>query len=218
MGLVTLRDGGTGGAALRLARAAAQALPAGGVAGTLSSDRVAMVLPGFDAAAARGFARRLAATFPGISVGSSAAGPDEPPRGPAGLIAEAEASSEPGHRRILVVEDEPELAQILEAFLGSLLGHDVVVAHDGREALARCRESAPALAVIDLELPDLDGRELLRQIREIAPEVRGVACSGKRPEAAAGAGFTAFFRKPFDMRALSAELSRLLSSQAVGVP
>jgi two-component system sensor histidine kinase TorS len=177
-----------------------------------------MVLPGFDAGAARDFARRLAATLPGLTVGSAAAEPDGPPRGPAGLIADAEASAAFGRRPILVVEDEPELAQVMEAFLGALGGHDVVVAHDAREALRRCRESAPALALIDLELPDLDGRELLRQLREIAPDVLGVACSGKRPESAAGAGFTAFYRKPFEMRRLTAEIARLLSSQGVGAP
>jgi CheY-like chemotaxis protein len=217
VGLVTLRDRSEGGAALKLAAAAAQALPSGGVSGRLSPDRVAIVLPGFDAAAARGLARRLASTFPELHVGSAAAEPHRPPRGPALLIAEAEGAGELGRRRVLVVEDEPELAQIVKAFLGAG-GFDVAVAHSGREALERCREEEPALLLVDLELPDVDGPELLRTIRERVKDLPAIACSGKRPESAAGAGFTAFFRKPFDMRALVGEVERLLTSQTLGVP
>jgi len=218
VGVVTLRDPGKGDAAIRLASAAMQALPAGGVAGRLSADRVAMVLPGFGAAAASEVAKRLASTFPQLRVGSAAAEPDGPPRGPEELIAAAEAAGEPGRRRILIVEDEPELASLLEAFLAAAGGYEVFVAHSGSEALARCREAMPALLLVDLELPDVDGRELLGRIRELVPDLPAVACSGKRPESAAGAGFTAFFRKPFDMRALVAEVERLLRAQAVGVP
>jgi DNA-binding response OmpR family regulator len=117
-----------------------------------------------------------------------------------------------------VVEDEPELAQILEAFLAAAGGFEVVVAHTGAEALARCAEEPPSLVLLDLELPDVDGAQLLARIRDQVRDIPAVACSGKRPESAAGAGFTAFFRKPFDMRALVAEVERLLSTQALGGP
>jgi CheY-like chemotaxis protein len=213
-----LSDAGGGDAAVRLAAAALDALPAGGVAGILSADRVALVLPGYGAAAARDVARRLAETLPQLRVGSAASVPSAAPRGPADLIAEAESASEPGRRRILVVEDEPMLAQVIQAFLSAAGGYEVVLAHSGGEAMARCHEAVPALVVVDLELPDMDGPELLRRIRAEVRDVPAIACSGKRPESAAGAGFTAFFRKPFDMRALVAEVERLLSAQALGVP
>jgi CheY-like chemotaxis protein len=219
VGVVVLRDADAGGeAALRLAAAARQVLPAGGIAGQLSADRVALVLPGFGAAATREIAQRLSATFPRLRIGSAAVEPDRPPRGPADLIADAEASSEKGRRRVLVVEDEPELAQIIEAFLAASGDFEVVVAHSGSEALQRCQEREPSLVLLDLELPDVDGVELLRRIRERVRDLPAVACSGKRSEAAAGAGFTAFFRKPFDMRLLASEVERLLRSQTLGVP
>jgi CheY-like chemotaxis protein len=218
VGVVVLRDAGGGDAAVRLAAAAMDALPAGGVAGILSADRVALVLPGYGAAAARDVARRLAETFPQLRIGSSASAPSAAPRGPADLIAEAEGASEPGRRRILVVEDEPMLAQVIQAFLSAAGGYEVVLAHSGEEAMALCREAVPALVVVDLELPDMGGPELLRRIRAEVRDVPAIACSGKRPESAAGAGFTAYFRKPFDMRALVAEVERLLSAQALGVP
>lgn len=203
---------------MRLAAASMDALPAGGAAGLLSSDRVAIVLPGFGPAAARDVARRLAAAFPQLRVGSSASLQDRPPRGPADLIADAERAADALRQRILVVEDEPMLAQIIRTFLSAVGGYDVVVAHSGDEALASCAEAEPALVILDLELPDVDGPELLRRIRLLGRDVAAVACSGKRPESAAGAGFTAFFRKPFDMRALVAEVERILTTQALGVP
>ncbi|HSM93130.1 MAG TPA: response regulator [Anaeromyxobacteraceae bacterium] len=218
VGVVTLRDAAGGDAAVRLAAAAMEALPAGGVAGLLSADRVALVLPGFGAAAARDVARRLAETLPQLRVGSAASAPDGAPRGPADLIAEAESVDDPGRHRILVVEDEPMLAQVIQAFLAASGGYHVVLAHSGDEALALCRQVVPALVLVDLELPDVDGAELLRRIRGEVRDVPAIACSGKRPESAAGAGFTAFFRKPFDMRALVAEVERLLKAQALGVP
>lgn len=217
VGIVTLRDGSVPGAAIRLAAAAVQALPAGGFAGQLSADRVAMILPDFDGSAARAFARRLGAAAPNVHVGSSAAEPSRPPRGPADLVADAERAAEPGRRRVLVVEDEPELAQIVEAFL-TTGGFDVAIAHSGAEALARCREEEPAVVVVDLELPDVEGTELVRRIREVVKDLPAVACSGKRPESAAGAGFSAFFRKPFDVRALVAEVDRVLQARALGLP
>ncbi len=185
--------------------------------GRLSAERVALVLPGYGVAAARALARRLGGTFPDLHAGYASAEPEGPPRGPALLIAEAERSAEHRRQRVLVVEDEPELAQIVQAFLDAG-GFDVAIAHSGREALERCREEEPAILLVDLELPDVDGPELLRTIRERVRDLPAIACSGKRPESAAGAGFTAFFRKPFDLRELGGEVERVLASQVLGVP
>lgn len=188
------------------------------MAGRLSAGRVAIVLPGCGAGETRALARRLAAGSPGLRVGAAAARADQPPRGPAALIADAEGSAEGERRRILVVEDEPELAEVVEAFLSAAGGYDVAVAHSGAEALRRCDEGEPALLLVDLELPDLDGADLLIRIRERVRDLPAVACSGKRPESAAGAGFTAFFRKPFDLRELVATVDRLLAPRSLGVP
>lgn len=179
---------------------------------------MAIVLPGYGAGETRALARRLAASSPGLRVGAAAALPDQPPRGPSALIAEADGSAEGERRRILVVEDEPDLAQVVEAFLSAAGGYDVAVAHSGAEALQRCEEGEPALLLVDLELPDVDGADLLARIRERVRDLPAVACSGKRPESAAGAGFTAFFRKPFDMRALVGTVDRLLAPRSLGVP
>ena len=51
-------------------------------------------------------------------------------------------------------------------------------AHDGREAVALCDETAPDAVVIDIEMPVVDGVEATRQLRESAPSLPIVAVSG----------------------------------------
>jgi len=93
VGVVVLRDAGIDGAARRLADAAIGLLPAGGIAGALGRDRVALVLPGYAGAAARGVAERIAATFDGVAAGWAAATPERSPHGPLDLLAEAEGAA-----------------------------------------------------------------------------------------------------------------------------
>ncbi|WP_327710986.1 response regulator transcription factor [Streptomyces sp. NBC_00464] len=70
--------------------------------------------------------------------------------------------------RLLVVEDEPNL---LEVLAGSLryAGFDVITAATGQEALAEARRSRPDAVVLDVMLPDMDGFEVLRRLRAGAP-------------------------------------------------
>jgi DNA-binding response OmpR family regulator len=65
---------------------------------------------------------------------------------------------------ILVVDDEPQIAEIATDYL-RLAGHDVVVAGDGVRALDLVRGRRPDLVVLDLGLPRLDGMEVARLIR-----------------------------------------------------
>jgi two-component system phosphate regulon response regulator PhoB len=73
--------------------------------------------------------------------------------------------------RILVVEDEPDLAELV-AFNLRGEGHDVTVAHDGNAALAEIRRSRPDLVVLDVMLPDLSGIEVCRRVRRDPQTVR----------------------------------------------
>ncbi|XVQ07109.1 response regulator transcription factor [Spirillospora sp. CA-255316] len=70
--------------------------------------------------------------------------------------------------RLLVVEDEPNL---LEVLAGSLryAGFDAVPASTGQEALAQARRNRPDAVVLDVMLPDMDGFEVLRHLRASAP-------------------------------------------------
>jgi DNA-binding response OmpR family regulator len=68
------------------------------------------------------------------------------------------------NRRILVVEDDPEIAGLVQLHLRDQ-GWEVEAAADGRTALTRLAERSYDLVVLDLMLPDLDGLEVCKAIR-----------------------------------------------------
>ncbi|MFF0223429.1 response regulator transcription factor [Streptomyces sp. NPDC004629] len=68
-------------------------------------------------------------------------------------------------QRLLLVEDEPTLRELLSASL-RLAGFDVVPAESGTQALDAVRDRRPDLIVLDVMLPDIDGFEVARQVRE----------------------------------------------------
>ena len=66
--------------------------------------------------------------------------------------------------KILVIEDEVRIAQVLERGL-IYEGYRVDVAYDGRTGLALARDNPPDLVILDWMLPGLTGREVCRQLR-----------------------------------------------------
>jgi two-component system, OmpR family, response regulator MprA len=73
-------------------------------------------------------------------------------------------TSEVATGRVLVVEDDAEIADVLRRFLRQE-GHEVRTAVDGEEALPAASEFVPDLVILDLGLPGLDGVEVCRQLR-----------------------------------------------------
>jgi DNA-binding response OmpR family regulator len=67
---------------------------------------------------------------------------------------------------ILVVEDEPGIARLVQDYL-ERAGFAVARASTAAEALAFARANAPALVVLDLGLPDLDGLDVTRELRRV---------------------------------------------------
>src|SRR5258708_38579337 len=107
-----------------------------------------------------------------------------------------------GHLRILAVEDDQDLAELYESFL-SWEGHDVLLAHNGREAMRLLRER-PDVILLDLRLPDTDGAVLLRRIRgdQGGRGVPVIVVSATVPVPSEGGGADAVISKPFDIREL----------------
>ena len=70
----------------------------------------------------------------------------------------------PNVARILVVDDEPKIVQLVRDYL-ERAGFAVSTARDGSEALMRARSERPDLVVLDLGLPGLDGLEVTRRLR-----------------------------------------------------
>lgn len=75
------------------------------------------------------------------------------------------ASDVPPGTRLLVVEDEPAILDVLATSL-QFLGYEVTQAATGRAALTAIREHAPHLVLLDVMLPDIDGFEVVRRVRQ----------------------------------------------------
>jgi CheY-like chemotaxis protein len=124
-----------------------------------------------------------------------------------------------GGYRILVVEDAPDLRELLRlTFEGE--GYEVLTAVDGLSAVEAALRELPDAVVMDMSLPGLDGYNAARLMRR-EPSLAGVpfiACTAyNRWEwqgKAIAAGFDAFMTKPLDLRRLTATLATLLARRA----
>jgi DNA-binding response OmpR family regulator len=75
-------------------------------------------------------------------------------------------------RKILVIDDEPGIVDIVETnLIGD--GFEVVSAKDGKEGLDRVRSEDPELVVLDVMMPEMDGWEVLRHM-EADPHTAGI--------------------------------------------
>ena len=84
--------------------------------------------------------------------------------------------AENSKRRVLIVDDSPQVRQELRTLL-PLVGDIEIVgeAADGHEALRLAQALQPEVVLMDLEMPDLDGYEATRQIKASFPSCRVVA-------------------------------------------
>ncbi len=111
-------------------------------------------------------------------------------------------------RRVLVVDDEPQITRVLRTTL-STQGYDIRVAGDGQSALDTFRQWPAHLVITDLAMPNVDGVELCRQIRQsssvpiIVLSVRG---QERTKIEALDAGADDYVTKPFNMNELMARV------------
>ena len=116
-------------------------------------------------------------------------------------------------RKILVVEDDPDIGQLLEIHLRDLdLGVDVVA--DGAAGLARACRQAYQLVVLDLMLPGLDGLEVCRRLRNRTERLPILMLSARSSELDRVLGLEIgaddYLTKPFSIMELKARIKALL--------
>lgn len=120
---------------------------------------------------------------------------------------------------ILIADDEPLLTEMLDFRLRAK-GFETVIAHDGREALAKFEEVRPAAVVLDVMMPVHDGMEVLRRIRasDGGSSVPVIMLSARSKEddivRALDAGASDYIVKPFMPEELLVRLQRLLAARA----
>ena len=122
----------------------------------------------------------------------------------------------PARRRILLVDDNVDLAQSLKELL-ELEGHQVDTVADPLAALDRAQTMAPEICILDIELPIMNGYELAKRLREL-PQTKNalfIALTGygwdHDPARSSEAGFAHHLVKPVD----TARLTRIVAAAPV---
>lgn len=121
--------------------------------------------------------------------------------------------------RVLVVDDEPNLAELLAMAL-RLEGWDIAVALTGAKAVAAAKKHRPDAVVLDMMLPDFDGLEVLRRMRIQLPDVPVLFLTARDSVEDRVAGLTAggddYVTKPFSLEEVVARLRGLLRRAGAG--
>jgi len=118
--------------------------------------------------------------------------------------------------KILIVDDEPHMLRVTELSVKKG-GYEVLLARDGRAAVALAGQAQPALIVMDLLMPELDGMQALRELKQnpataripvILLTSRGHVVTRQEAESS---GAALFLTKPFSPTQLLKEVQRLLA-------
>lgn len=105
--------------------------------------------------------------------------------------------------KILIIDDERELCELLQVYLNKEGFRSVYSAHAGQAGIDRCREVQPDIIILDIMLPDMDGFEVCRKLREFtfAPVL---FLSAKEEETdkilGLGIGGDDYITKPFSLK------------------
>jgi len=83
--------------------------------------------------------------------------------------------------RILVVDDEQEICNMLKKFLVKK-GYEVYTANNGEDALSIIKKERPHIVLLDIKMPRMDGIECLQRIREIDKEVGVIMITAVKEE------------------------------------
>jgi two-component system, sensor histidine kinase and response regulator len=130
-----------------------------------------------------------------------------------------QASSAAPLNRILVVDDNEDLVEMLSAVL-SLEGYEPFPAYNGADAIAAMAAHEPHLVLLDRALPDLDGLEVCARIKDVDSgrflPVIMVTAAARRDDKLAGLakGVDDYITKPFDMDELIAKVRVMMRIKA----
>ena len=112
--------------------------------------------------------------------------------------------------KVLIVDDEPEVRQVLQEFLSGR-GYDVLVAESGPEALSMLGVDQPDLVLLDVTMPGMDGVETLRRIVALPQPVPVIMVTANADIATTSKllamGAVDYIPKPFDLDYLDQAVS-----------
>ena len=137
---------------------------------------------------------------------------DSPPGAPV-------AVSREGHQRVLVVDDEASIRDLLAKTL-ALAEYEVDTAPDGARALDRLREARGAydLIIADLRMPGMDGLTLIREAKRLKADLPVIIITGFSTESSAieavNLGVAGYLTKPFRVPQVLAAAAKALGASA----
>jgi len=108
-------------------------------------------------------------------------------------------------KKILVVDDEKAICEILEEFL-SLFGHSVTSANSGADAIEVVRRASPDVVFLDIRMPGMSGLDVLKEIKALDSSIRVIMISAFGDEEtesmARELGADGYIQKPVDLPGL----------------
>ena len=109
--------------------------------------------------------------------------------------------------KILVIDDEPEITEIVDAFL-TTAGYDVAIENSALAGIDRAKEYQPHLILLDIMMPAMDGYEVCNKLKQdrLTAEIPVVFLTGKDAREDQGRSFKSgcdlFVKKPFSCERL----------------
>ncbi|MBV8357138.1 MAG: response regulator [Deltaproteobacteria bacterium] len=125
--------------------------------------------------------------------------------------------SKPTGKTILIVDDELGVLEVVEYILADL-GHRVISAINGRDALARIKDASPDLVILDYMMPVMDGAAVINAIRadEKYCDIPVILTSALAESTVRQKcpGYNVFLRKPYQLEKLVEAISSLIPGES----
>jgi CheY-like chemotaxis protein len=117
--------------------------------------------------------------------------------------------------KVLIVDDEPEVGQVLREFLSSR-GYETTIARNGPDALSALERDPHDLVLLDVAMPGMDGLEVLSRIADLYPAVPVIMVTANADISVTSKllamGAVDYVPKPFDLDYLDQTVSVQLSA------
>ncbi len=120
-----------------------------------------------------------------------------------------------GKHRILVIEDQEDLAELYESAL-TKAGYDVTTTYAGEEGIAEFQAHGADAVLMDMTLPEMHGTKVLEQLRALSPSVPVLVVTGETLAESRGVcerlGVQDYLTKPPDLKQLLTAFERALAA------
>jgi len=117
-------------------------------------------------------------------------------------------------KRVLIVDDDPRIVQLLTEHFKQT--YTVETAMSGGEALSIVRRARPDVVVLDVMLPGMSGIHVLKELKRTDPTIPVIVVTGTDSLAIANeavrSGATTYLRKPFDLRELDQRVAEIIAN------